>query len=156
MAERSTWPEQHLNAVNKLLCWDWCFLGKAIHERRAPATSHLPCTPSSCPPGMTSGGKSSSFGYCGRKKSCLSNRSPYHFSCEPFSNPTTKYFKTLIHPFSLIKKRSELQCVTRMQMCRSKGWVEERISLQRVYKDKEISDKAEKCTHIDCCHLGAC
>lgn len=39
MAERSTWPETHLNAVNKLLCWDCSFLGKAT---RPAATSHIP------------------------------------------------------------------------------------------------------------------
>ncbi len=38
MAERSTWPETHLNAVNKLLCWDCSFLGKAT---RSAATSHI-------------------------------------------------------------------------------------------------------------------
>ncbi|CAB1441864.1 unnamed protein product [Pleuronectes platessa] len=31
-----------------------------------------------------------------------------------------------------------------------------KFSLQRVYKDKEISDKTEKCPRIDCCQLGAC
>lgn len=41
MAERSTWPETHLNAVNKLLCWDSSFPGKAT---RPAATSHIPAS----------------------------------------------------------------------------------------------------------------
>lgn len=32
----------------------------------------------------------------------------------------------------------------------------EYFPLQRVYKDKEISDKTERSAHIDCCQLGAC
>lgn len=41
MAERSTWAETHLNAVNKLLCWDRSFLGKAT---RSVGTSHIPAS----------------------------------------------------------------------------------------------------------------
>lgn len=84
MAERSTWPETHLNAVNKLLCWDCSFLGKATRGHQPHP--NLPCSPSRCPMGKTSGvgskkKKSSSFGYCGRRrKGSVSLR-------EPLGNP---------------------------------------------------------------------
>lgn len=86
MAERSTWPETHLNAVNKLLCWDCSFLGKAT---RPAATSHIP-TSRAVHLGVrwerqvgweARKKKSSSFGYCGRRrKGSVSLR-------EPLGNP---------------------------------------------------------------------
>lgn len=54
MAERSTWPETHLNAVNKLLCWDCSFLGKATRSAATSPHPNLLCSPSSCPLGKTS------------------------------------------------------------------------------------------------------
>lgn len=67
MAERSTWAETHLNAVNKLLCWDRSFLGKAT---RSVGTSHIPASRAVHlavrRERQVGEGGGSSFGYCGR------------------------------------------------------------------------------------------
>lgn len=50
-------------------------------------------------------------------------------------------------------------CDTDADVAAIGGQKDERKSefqLRRAHKDKEISDKTEKCTHIDCCQLGAC
>lgn len=163
MAERSTWPETHLNAVNKLLCWDCSFLGKAT---RSAGTSH---NPTSCAVHLAVrrewqvGEKSSSFGYCGRKRGPGFQPIPYHpfyFLWAILVTPQVGAIsETLINPL-LIKRHSELKCVTPTQMCQWSAFKRmsgrANFAAKRVYKDKEISDKTEKCTHIDCCHLGAC
>lgn len=161
MAERSTWPETHLNAVNKLLCWDCSFLGKATRGHQPHP--NLPCSPSRCPMGKTSGvgskkKKSSSFGYCGRRrKGSVSLR-------EPLGNPQvgaiTKLWSTPSLAYHQSTRELKKKRVTPMQMCQR--WAVKgtrgraNFTAERVYKDKEISDKTEKCTRIDCCQLGAC
>lgn len=163
MAERSTWPETHLNAVNKLLCWDCSFLGKAT---RPAATSHIP-TSRAVHLGVrwerqvgweAKEKKSSSFGYCGRRrKGSVSLR-------EPLGNPQvgaiTKLWSTPSLAYHQSTRELKKKRVTPMQMCQR--WAVKgtrgraNFTAERVYKDKEISDKTEKCTRIDCCQLGAC
>lgn len=138
MAERSTWPETHLNAVNKLLCWDCSFLGKAT---RPAATSHIP-TSRAVHLGVrwerqvgweAKEKKSSSFGYCGRRrKGSVSLR-------EPLGNPQVGAITKLWSTPSLAYHQStrELKKKNVWHRCRcasdgrSKAREGEQISLQR-------------------------
>lgn len=162
MAERSTWPETHLNAVNKLLCLDCSFLGMAT---RSAATSHIP---TSCAVHLAVrrewqvGRKAAVSDTAVEKKAWLSTIPPPHssLSASPSVTPTSRCnFKTLINPLAYQEALRAQMCDTGADVPVIGGqkdkWKSE-FPLQRGYKDKEISDKTEKCTHIDCCHLGAC
>lgn len=90
MAERSTWPETHLNAVNKLLCWDASFPGKAT---RPAATGHIP---TSCAVhlavlrGRQVGNKKQPFGLRWEEKVWLSTTPSPHSSLSASPEATRK------------------------------------------------------------------
>lgn len=135
------------------------FLREATQSGRHRPHPDLLCSSSGCPTGdkYKAGKRCMDSGYCGRKHTRFPTRGLLRLSLNRF--------KTTINPTPPLSARwgpggHKAKSVWHWCRCgsdpESDGWAGKQISLQSLYKDKEISDKTEKCTRIDCCQLGAC